>query len=322
VVPKPRLTAFPFLASLPEAVLSRLAELMTEEEFSEGATVFAEGKGGDAVYFVAKGEVLIRKSIDRQQGTFKVIALLGPGEYFGEMALLENAPRSAAAVAQSAATLLRLSSEDFHRILESDPKAGLEFFRGLVMTLSARLRQTTREMVAVFEVGRTLAQELDVRPLAARVLSLVRQSMEDDVFGAFYYWNEFTSEYDLLIFEGDWPEPLRRNRPKDDLLFHTMGIKKECVLSKDWPKDERFSEKFRAQWPGCVSFLAAPLFGLKGPLGFIVFGHGRESGLFTPGHRQVLAGVANLVAPAFENAAWRQEMESKRRLERSKSIAF
>jgi hypothetical protein len=68
--------------------------------------------------------------------------------------------------------------------------------------------------------------------------------------------------------------------------------------------------------------MAAPVMGMKGPVGYIVFGHGSRSDVFTSGHRQVVAGVSNLIAPAFENAAWRQEMESKRRLDRAKTVSF
>ena len=317
-----RLKALPAFASLPEEALKRLASGVVEEEFAPGAVVFAEGKGGDAVYFILKGDVLIRKTIDKATEAYKVIALLSKGEFFGEMALLESLPRSAAAIAQNAVTLLKLPTTEFNRLLESDPSSALRLFKGLVTTISGRLRQTTREMVAVFEVGRTLVQGLDVKPLASRVLMLLKNSFEEeDLFGAFFYWNEFTAEYDLTAFEGHWPEELQGSRAKDDVIFRTMAIKRECLLSRDWSKDDRFSDNIHGSWKGCVSFLAAPVVGMKGPVGFIVFGHDKPD-VFTSGHRQVVAGVSNLIAPAFENAAWRQEMESRRRLDRARTVSF
>jgi CRP-like cAMP-binding protein len=318
-----RLRAFPAFSGLPEALLGRLAEAMKEEEISSGTVIFSEGKGGDAVYFILKGEVLIRKTVDKASEAYKVIALLSTGEFFGEMALLEHLPRSAAAVAQSPVTVLKLSTDDFQKLLETDPAAALKFFKGLVTTLSARLRQTTREMVAVFEVGRTLVQELDVRSLSGRILSFVKNSFEaDDVFGVFFYWNEFTAEYELLAVEGDPPADFRKARPKTDVMLHTMAVKRECVLSRTWPGDSRFSDTLHNDWKGAVSLLAAPVVGLKGPVGYMMFGHPSKPDVFTSGHRQVLAGVCNLVAPAFENAAWRQEMESRRRLERTRTISY
>ena len=310
-------------SELPEEALRRLAGGVLEEEYAAGSVIFAEGRGGDAVYFILKGDVVIRKTIDKTTDAYKVIALLSKGEFFGEMALLESLPRSASAVAQNAATLLKLPAGEFNRLLREDPAAALLFFKGLVTSLSGRLRQTTREMVAVFEVGRTLVQGLDARPLAARVLTLLKNSFDvEDVFGAFFVWNEFASEYELAAFEGEWPADLRRSRLRDDLMFRTMAVKRECVLSRDWTTDERFSENIRGGWKGMTSFLAAPVVGLKGPVGFVVFGHGSRPDVFSPGHRQVVAGVSNLVAPAFENAAWRQEMESRRRLERAKTVSF
>lgn len=318
-----RLKAIGAFAQLPDTVQAHLAAGMTEEEHGAGSVIFAEGKGGDAVYFIVKGEVLIRKSIDKATEAYKVIALMSKGEFFGEMSLLESLPRSASAVSQNGATLLKLSTVEFNKLMAEDPASALRFFKGLVVTLSGRLRQTTREMVAVFEVGRTLVQELEVRTLAGRVLTLLKNSFEEeDVFGAFFYWNEFSAEYELVAFEGEWPKDLRRSRSKDDVIFHTMAIKRECLLSRSWPQDDRFSENIRNDWKGCASLLAAPVVGLKGPVGYIVFGHATRNDAFTSGHRQVVAGVSNLIAPAFENAAWRQEMESKRRLDRAKTVSF
>jgi len=322
MVSEKALKSFPVFEHLPKAVLTRLAKTVAEDKFPEGSVIFAEGKWGDAVYFVAKGEVMIRKVIDPNSGTFKVVAVLGPGEYFGEMALLEDAPRSADAIAHSHVTLFRLPREEFNRLLDDDPKVAMQLFRGLVMTLSLRLRQTTREMVAIFEVGRAIAHGGDVRTLAARILFQVRHSFEDDVFAAFYYWNEFTSEYDLWAAEGACPVSFRNNRMKNDALAEWLSERKECFLSPDWSKEERVAAKDRDSWEGARALLAAPVMGPRGLTGLIVFGHIEQPGFFTSGHRQVVAGVANLVAATFENASWRQEAESRQRLEKAKRFNF
>lgn len=312
------LKAFRVFSHFPKTVLARLAKTVVEEKHEEGSVIFPEGKWGDAVYFIAKGEVMIRKTIDAASGTSKVIAVLGTGEFFGEMALLEDAPRSAAALAHSPVRLLRLPREEFNKLLKVNPKVALELFRGLVMTMSLRLRQTTREMVAIFEVGRAIAHGGDIRTLASRMLFQVKNSFEDEVFAAFFYWNEFTSEFEFWASEGLWPTNLRRSRASADPVVKWLGNRKEVLLSVDFTKDDRFTAKERAEWPGCQSFLAAPVIGAKGMMGFLVFGHGEQPGFFSSGHRQVVAGVSNLVAATFENAAWKQEAESKQRLEKAK----
>jgi CRP-like cAMP-binding protein len=316
------LKEFPVFSKLPKTILSRLAKKIQEERHPENAVIFAEGKWGDALYLVAKGEVMIRKTLDEQKGTSKVIAVLGPGEFFGEMALLEDAPRSAAAVAHSPLVLLRLPREEFNALLQKNPRVAMELFRGLVMTLSLRLRQTTREMVAIFEVGRVIAQGGDVRTLASRILFQVRHSFEDDVFAGFFYWNEFTAEFELWATEGRCPGSVQASRLKNDGLVKWLSEKRECLLSVDWPKDDRFSEKDRNAWSGFRSLLAAPVFGAKDLMGVIVFGHGEQPGFFSSGHRQVVAGVSNLVAATFENALWRQEEQARRRLEQAKRYQF
>ncbi|MBI4396122.1 MAG: cyclic nucleotide-binding domain-containing protein [Elusimicrobia bacterium] len=322
MVPRERLSSFPVFEHLPAGALDRLAESITEELHPQGSILFKEGDEGDAVFFVIRGEVLIRKILDKQKATYKILSRVSPGGYFGEMALLEKAPRSASALAVSDVALMKLPSSDFRRLLEGDPQSALQLFRGLVITLSARLRQTSIEMVAFFEVGRALAQGLDTKSLARHVLSVVKQSLGDELFGALYYWNEFSAEYEPMAFEGEWPESLKQGRGQGDPLFHWLLQKKECVLSKDWLTDDQFPDEMRAAWPHFRSMLAAPLIGTKGCIGFTIFGYGKQINMLTSGHRQMLAGISNLIAPAFENAAMREEIESKRRLDRAKAAPF
>lgn len=322
MVPVKTLKQFPVFVHLPDDVVGRLAKNMEQETFSGDGVVFPEGKPGDAIYFVVSGEVIIKKIIDAAQGLSKVVAVLGPGEFFGEMALLESVPRSASAVAHGPVTLFRLSKQEFERLLDSDAKVAMELFRGLVGTLSLRLRQTTREMVSIFEVGRAIAQQHDIKPLAEKILNQVCGSFEDGVFGGFFHWNEFAVEYELLAVEGPIPQGLKGNRLKVDPLVQWLAQKKECLISQDWGDDDRFQSKAREDWPGIRSLLAVPLVGSTGLLGFILIGHGEKANIFVAGHRQMVAGISNLVTVSLENASFRQDAASRQRLESAKQFRY
>lgn len=315
-----QLAYMPLFSRLPADILNRLAETAEERTLPPGGLIFEEGHEGDAVYFVIKGQVLIRRLMDGPAGAQKVLAVISPGEFFGEMALFDNGQRSAGAVAHTEASIVKVDSGRFRELLAGDPKVAMPLYRTLVTTLVGRLRQTTREMLAVFDVGRTLVEETDPHRLAQRVLSLLRHgSMPEDVYGVFYFWNEFTEEYEPVAFEGPVPESVKGVRGKNDPLFSHMLIKRECVMSRHWPREEGVARDIREAWPDALSFLAAPVVGLRRIVGQVVFGSASRTDVFTSGHRQVVSGVCNLAAPAFENASLRSELDSRERFERKRS---
>lgn len=317
-----RLGAIPFFSEVPLDVRRPLAEKFVEESVPAGETIFSEGDEGDALFFIADGRVSIQKTVDKKKRSVKTLSILGPGDFFGEMALLEKAPRWASAVAQAPTALLSLSAEDLRSWLSDDAKVPLRLFLPFVQSLNARLRQSTREMILLFDVGGVLAQNLDASSLATQLLDVLTRGFDDPVSACFYLWNEFSGEYDAVVQLGSWGGHGRRSRSDADPLFHWMAEKGECVLSLDWESDSRFDENTRSLWPRFKSLLAAPVTGERRPIGHVVFGHEDEGGYFTATQRRVLAGVVNLVAPAFENASLRLERISQERLTRARQSSI
>lgn len=112
---------------LPEEQLMRVAKLLRERKFREGQILFNQGDPGDALYIVAQGRVKI--FITDQFGREKVLAFLGEGEFFGEMAVLRGAPRSAAAQASTDLRVLVLRKDDFDVLLASNVDVLKEMLR-------------------------------------------------------------------------------------------------------------------------------------------------------------------------------------------------
>jgi CRP/FNR family transcriptional regulator, cyclic AMP receptor protein len=113
--------------------LAQVALVSTEESRDQGEEIFAEGEAGDALYLVLDGKVRIHRS-DR------VIAELGDRECFGEMAILDPAPRMATVTALHDTSLLKISREDFQEILLEKPEIAM----GIIKVLTRRLRNATR----------------------------------------------------------------------------------------------------------------------------------------------------------------------------------
>lgn len=128
----------PLFAGLPDAELERLAGLLRARNYARGEVIFLEGDAGTALCLIAEGRVRIQ--LTGADGREVVLNVYGPGEIFGELALLDGEPRSADAVAQEPARVFWLQREAFVAFLESHPRAAI----AMLASLSRRIRHTTR----------------------------------------------------------------------------------------------------------------------------------------------------------------------------------
>jgi CRP-like cAMP-binding protein len=111
-----RIAALSVLADLPEAELDQLAAAISEVEVEAGAKVVSVDDYGTAIYFIEQGEAEVLA--DGEEAT----ETLGPGDTFGEIALLLTGERSATVVARTPMQLLSLSGQDFQRIRADVPE--------------------------------------------------------------------------------------------------------------------------------------------------------------------------------------------------------
>src|SRR5262245_44481426 len=94
------------LQSVELDALTRLAAVLEERSFDEAQLIFSEGEPADGMYFILKGCVRIEKRAQAAGAVQKTLSVLEAGDYFGEMALFEQKPRSASAVAAGPVTIL------------------------------------------------------------------------------------------------------------------------------------------------------------------------------------------------------------------------
>ncbi|MEW5735631.1 MAG: cyclic nucleotide-binding domain-containing protein [Thermodesulfobacteriota bacterium] len=110
----------------------------------EGDLVFEEGEKGNYVCFVVGGILDVIK--DAASGERAQIAELSAGDSIGEMAVVDNFPRSATVVAKTPATLLTMTSTDFNQLLLSHPAVGIKILKGIARILSINLRKTSSQL--------------------------------------------------------------------------------------------------------------------------------------------------------------------------------
>ncbi|HEV8636291.1 MAG TPA: Crp/Fnr family transcriptional regulator [Chloroflexota bacterium] len=143
-------------ASLPAGELDELAASLRRRHYARGQVLFTERDPGATLFVVESGRVnMLLSSAD---GREIVVNSLGPGESFGEMALLTGEPRSTDAVVVEPGYLLQLDREDFVRCLRARPDLAL----AVMANLARRLRRTTQQVydVAFLDVPARLARRL------------------------------------------------------------------------------------------------------------------------------------------------------------------
>jgi CRP/FNR family cyclic AMP-dependent transcriptional regulator len=143
----------PLLSRLALAQIERVAGCGELETFEAGEVIVAEGGLGDALYLVLTGQVQVSKNAHP-------LATLPPGEFFGEMSLVEPAPRSATVTAVETSFLFRLPSVALQKLAEDDPAAWSAILVQIVKTLSERLRHANHLLTSVGELAEWLAGSL------------------------------------------------------------------------------------------------------------------------------------------------------------------
>lgn len=153
-----RLRHLSLFVHLTPAELRIIDGLLHERDYLEGEIIFDEGEEGQAIYIIAKGEVLICRQAQpdgsraaapgqngygaprRRQGDSGRVAQLGPGTFFGELALLDDSPRSAQARAASACQLVVFFRDDFVGLLDTHARIASKISRELSRHLGTRMR--------------------------------------------------------------------------------------------------------------------------------------------------------------------------------------
>jgi CRP-like cAMP-binding protein len=130
---------------LSRAELLTLATFSRERNFADGAYLFREGDAGDEMYAILDGQVRISKAFSA--GAEEALSILGRGDFFGEMSLIDGQPRSADARAHGGqVTVLALDQATLSEVLVMDPQAALEFLELLCRLLATRLREVDEKL--------------------------------------------------------------------------------------------------------------------------------------------------------------------------------
>ena len=138
------LSKISLFSALQPSYLRRIANLGIEEDYPLNALIFKEGAQGDKMYLILSGAVRISRQVPGMGE--EALAVLRAGTHFGEMALIDDFPRSADAVAHEACRLFVVRKEDMEDLLFVDRDLAYDLLWSFVRTLSSRLRETNDKM--------------------------------------------------------------------------------------------------------------------------------------------------------------------------------
>jgi CRP/FNR family transcriptional regulator len=146
------LKSTPLFQSVPGEGLKRLSDFIQEKDVRASEVVFREDDFGDEMYLVRKGQVSLHQELEDGPA---VIEMVEPGGYFGEMAIIDDLPRTATATAEVATSLLVLHKNDFRTAVQDYPDIAFEIFR----EFTRRLRRSDTRYRDLLQEARRLGLE-------------------------------------------------------------------------------------------------------------------------------------------------------------------
>jgi CRP/FNR family transcriptional regulator, cyclic AMP receptor protein len=137
---------------LTQGQLAKVAHIAQSRTYPAGDFLFREGDAGQDMFILTAGKVRISKSVPGIGE--EALAILEPGQYFGEMALIEDSPRSADAIAHSGCTVWVIERAKLDQLLFTDKDLAYVLLWTFVRTLSERLRETNDKIKGFFAISR------------------------------------------------------------------------------------------------------------------------------------------------------------------------
>ncbi len=130
--------------SLTDKELALLSKSIEEKVLPANTPLFFENMVGESMYIIVNGSIKISKLLS--EGVERTLTVLGPGDYFGEMALLEKGPRSVSAIVQEEANVLVFKRDAFMDMVEKQPRLAVKVISSMYKSLSSKIRQASPQI--------------------------------------------------------------------------------------------------------------------------------------------------------------------------------
>ena len=299
------------LRGLNSDALAQLAVALEEKVYADGQTVFADGDPGDSMYFIARGRVRIEKRAEAAGAASKTLAVLEAGDYFGEMALLDQKPRSAAAIALGEAKLLRFSKASFDEIQRRSTGLGISVLFAMIQTSSERIRRLSSHLMVYEAVGKAIGEAPDLSALLEVILEQLSWAAGAD-WGLLLLTSQHSERIEVRAQTNLSLTSAQREAISNGQGFLTCALQNpvdQVVMNFEQEEDFRSCQRLGFETP---SLMLVPVAIGSQSLGLVVLG-GKEPGQFDLNSLNLARGVARQAGQAILNARHREEEQARSR---------
>lgn len=154
------LSKFRIFEDLTDDELKLVYNMLGRKILSPSEALFLEGEMGDRFYMIESGTISI--CIEIEDVGVEELASLGDGDFFGEMALIDEGPRSASAVARNKVSLLYLNKSDFLKLIEENITISNKILKAFVLEFCERLRESSDRLKSFYLMNRSFAEGVTI----------------------------------------------------------------------------------------------------------------------------------------------------------------
>ncbi|OPZ34290.1 MAG: cAMP-activated global transcriptional regulator CRP [Synergistetes bacterium ADurb.BinA166] len=283
----------PIFRNFSDEMLAEFSSAFKQSFYGKDEVIFKERSEGDTLFIIVSGSVAIEKKLDEEGRSFKTLAILSAGEFFGEMAVLEGQTRFAQARAETETVLYEVRRAEFFGFIREHPDNGLSIFTEIMKAVLRRLQHTSSELTMLFDLSKLVLREYrSSREFLAETLDEVYSHFEGSWNISVFSYNQFNEEFDAAGDRTSFEEPA------GDLAAPPPA-------ESGWTAPNAYVLVFR---------------GPKGPLGYMRFA--RSAG-FTDTEKNSLSTIfgtlSSIVSSAVENIDHRAEEALLRKLKEQKN---
>ncbi len=160
-----------------------------------GEFVFRENEKGDSLFFLEKGRISIRKSMG--EGEDKVLAFVGEGDFFGEIAVIEETVRTASARAEEDCLVYEVGREGFYELTGNYPREGFSLFSAITSVSLCRLQHTSKELTLLYDISRLLTKKYaEEKEFLSEIVEQVAFYFEGSWNIESFFYNFYNDEYE------------------------------------------------------------------------------------------------------------------------------
>ena len=283
----------------------KLQKLLNDSQilhYEEGSVIINEGDDdGGALFLICKGRVVIAKIIDESSGRAKPLATLRKADYFGEMSLFDKQPRSATVMALEDSYLLKISSDAFQKLVQSDVSISSALLFKIIQGISGRLRRTNMELVVLYDTGKFISRIKDFKEMCKALLERLSSSMNANA-ALMSIYNELSGNFEVVA------QVNSNVLPHHMIVDHMKSIRKG-FMSPGPDSSDKIQADLNNQ-----SLLAVPLVQNEQIYGsFLLFKDTLKAGIcaFSDADFNLAMSVSQQTSSAVENAKHRQDDEAR-----------